>query len=199
MFTGIVTDLIKVLGKKDSPEGLVVRFANPTSWADAKVGDSISIDGVCLTIDYLKPHEWQTVIMPETLHVTSFGTKMPDFVNLERAMSATGRFDGHFVQGHVDDIGKVTKIDKTDGYNLYIELPPKSLNLVVHKGSITINGVSLTIAGLAGNEIRVALIPHTIEHTDLGTLKSGDLVNIEYDVIGKYVTRIMEGWQNAKS
>lgn len=199
MFTGIVTDLVKVRSKKDSPEGLVVRFANPPSWTDAKVGDSVSIDGVCLTVDSLGSAEWQTVIMPETQNVTTFGKKMPDFVNLERAMKTESRFDGHFVQGHVDDIGKVTRIDKAHGYDMYIELPQSSLNLVVKKGSITLNGVSLTISEIIGNEIRVSLIPHTLEHTNLGTRDPGDLVNIEFDVIGKYVTRIMEGWNNAQS
>src|SRR5579871_6048473 len=120
MFTGIVTDLVRVHGKKESPEGLEVRFANPSEWNDVKMGDSISIDGVCLTVDKLGAGEWLTVMMPETLRVTTFGKRIPDFVNLELAMKAGGRFDGHFVQGHVDDVGKVTKIDKTSGHDLYI-------------------------------------------------------------------------------
>jgi riboflavin synthase len=198
MFTGIVTDKVRVRGKKDSPRGLMVRFANPPSW-DAKLGDSVSIDGICLTVDFLKSDEWTCVIMPETLSVTTFGKKVPDVVNLERSMKVQGRFDGHFVQGHVDDVGRVTKVDETNGFDLYIQFDPKNLHLVVKKGSIAVNGVSLTIADIADNEIRVSLIPHTITHTNLGDLKPGDLVNIEYDVIGKYVNRIMEARESAES
>ena len=192
MFTGIITDLVRVRGKKESPDGLVVRFANPSDWGDIKVGDSISIDGVCLTVDFLRADEWLTVMMPETLKVTTFGQRIPDFVNLERAMKAGDRFDGHFVQGHVDDFGKVTKIDKKVGHDLFFEIDPKNLKLVVKKGSIAINGVSLTIADIQGAEIRVSLIPHTKQHTNLGALGVGDLVNIEFDVIGKYIERQME-------
>lgn len=190
MFTGIITDTTSVLKSEKTRDGLVLTFARPKSWRDLTLGESVSTNGVCLTVARLDENTYDCVLMPETLKKTSFGQKVPKQVNLERPMSAHGKFGGHFVQGHVDSAGKVTKIDKKDGYRIFLKFPGEFKNLVIYKGSIAVNGVSLTVASLDADTLSVALIPHTLEATTLDDLKSGDSVNIEFDMIGKYVVRM---------
>ncbi len=132
-------------------------------------------------------------MIPETLAKTAFGKKLPERVNLERSLQAQDRFGGHFVQGHVDDVGVVTKVDKSKGWRTSVQFDPTFHELVIYKGSITINGVSLTIAKAHADNLEVALIPHTTEHTTLGKLQAGDYVNLEFDVLGKYVLNSLKG------
>jgi len=188
MFTGIIAATTKMHVSKQSPQGLVLTFATPDGWDDLQVGESIATNGVCLTITAIREHEYDCEVIPETLKRTSFGTSLPTKVNLERALSASGRLDGHFVQGHVDDIGTASDINQDDGeHRLTITINDPYRKLIVYKGSITIDGVSLTIAAVENSSFSVALIPHTLEHTTLGQLAKGDTVNLEFDIIGKYV------------
>lgn len=137
--------------------------------------------------------------MPETLQKTAFGRILPQQVNLERSLGAADRFGGHFVQGHVDGLGQVCKIYQTDGYRLHVTFDTVHAPLVIPKGSITINGVSLTAVDARQNELSVALIPHTLEHTTLGDLRQGDPVNLEFDMIGKYIVRGMQAYDTTQN
>jgi riboflavin synthase len=191
MFTGIITDVARVLDQKTEKGGLTLTFQKPKSWTDLRLGESVATSGVCLTVTDIRPDSYDCHLMAETLKISAFGSGIPKAVNLERSLSARDRFGGHFVQGHVDGVGTVTKIDQTDGYYITIEFPVEAADLVIYKGSITINGVSLTVTDVKHNKLSVALIPHTLEHTTLDSLKEGDTVNLEFDMIGKYVARIM--------
>lgn len=196
MFTGIITDTSRIMRTRRVDEGLTITFERPRGWIDLKLGESVATNGVCLTVAELRAMEYDCYLAPETLRVSAFGVSLPDTVNLERPLSVGDRFGGHFVQGHVDGLGKVVKIDEADGWDVYLEFAPENAALVVYKGSIAVNGVSLTIAEVEGNVFRVALIPHTLEHTTLGTLEVGDLVNLEFDMFGKYIVSIMEKQHN---
>ncbi len=192
MFTGIITDTAKITSHKQSKDGLRLTFQKPIGWDDLALGESIATDGVCLTVAEIRTNEYGCQLVPETLSKTSFGTMIPESVNLERSLSVKDRFGGHFVQGHVDGVGKVIKIDNADEYRLHISCNADKQDLVIYKGSITVNGVSLTIAELKGNTFSVALVPHTLKSTTLGLVKVGDEVNLEFDMIGKYIAKIME-------
>ncbi len=200
MFTGIITDTAAVKRSKLTDDGLTVTFAWPTTWKDMQVGESVATDGVCLTVSALREHEYDCFLMPETLGKTSFGKHVPSAVNLERPLSASDRFGGHFVQGHVDCVGTVADIDTSDGWQLFVTFPASNKKLIIPKGSITINGVSLTVVTVADDMLSVALIPHTLEATTLKSLKASDAVNLEFDMIGKYIVNITEQRQDyAKS
>ena len=192
MFTGIITDVTEILDHKSDTDGLRLVFKRPKGWNDLSLGESIATNGVCLTVDKLDNETYQCHLIPETLRVSSFGTHIPSRVNLERAMRANDRLSGHFVQGHIDTIGKVMKVNTKDGCNVSVEVPHKYTSLLVKKGSVTIDGVSLTISECSAHSFAVALVPHTLSETTLGELKPGDNVNIEFDIIGKYVANIME-------
>lgn len=192
MFTGIISATAQVIATTQVKDGLQATFEMPSGWDDVVLGESIAVNGVCLTVSALHDGSWSALLMPETLSVTSFHKGMPNSVNLERAMPLTERLSGHIVQGHVDGVGKVVKVDTTDGYEISIEFPAISAGLVVYKGSITIDGVSLTVTKLAKNILRVALIPHTLASTTLGNLQKNDIVNLEFDVIGKYVANLLQ-------
>jgi len=200
MFTGIITDTAKVIRSSLNDGGLIMTFARPKGWTNMVLGESVSTNGVCLTVSELRADEYDCFLMPETLHKTSFGTAVPDVVNLERPMSAGDRFGGHFVQGHVDCVGAVSNIDTSEGYVVSVDFPDEYVDLVIPKGSITINGVSLTVVNPTTHTLSVALIPHTLESTTLKSLQPGDPVNLEFDMIGKYIVNIMEHRQDhAKS
>ena len=173
--------------KKTDKSGMTLTFDRPKGWDDLLVGDSVATNGICLTVAAIRDKEYDCVAVPETLARTSFGKKLPKKVNLERAMSMKSRFDGHFVQGHVDGTGQVSAIKNNGERRLTITFDPKNRNLVMYKGSITIDGVALTVASVEDNNLTVALIPHTLEHTTLPSLKLGDYVNLEFDILGKYV------------
>lgn len=192
MFTGIITNTTEIKGSQSDVHGMRLKFKKPQGWDDLRLGESVNTNGVCLTVAKIRPNDYECFLMPETLKKTSFGVKVPKQANLERALGAGDRFGGHFVQGHIDGIGTVSKIDKDDGWRIYVDFPKEFRELVIPKGSITINGVSMTIAELDGASLSVAVIPHTLEHTTLDSLAVGDAVNLEFDMIGKYTIGVMK-------
>lgn len=177
MFTGIIETTAEIL----DPTPAIFRVSRPSSFDDIRIGSSIAVSGVCLTITALKADMMEFNVIEETLGKTKLGTlHIGDRVNLERAMKADGRLDGHIVQGHVEGVGKVLKFE--NGI-LYIMMAKNLITNIVQKGSITIDGVSLTVAGVDGDVISVALIPFTIRETTLGNLTTGAKVNIETDIL----------------
>jgi riboflavin synthase len=196
MFTG----LIEAVGRVDrvAQTGGGLRIAVRTSIA-ASLGDgeSVSVNGVCLTVAGREPERFFADIGPETARVTTLGSLQADQpVNLERAMRADGRFGGHFVQGHVDGMGTVRDIRADgDAHWLKIAFVPALAPFFVLKGSVAVDGVSLTVAGLTGNDFDVMIIPFTWAHTSLASLTAGAQVNLECDVVGKYVARAAQLFQ----
>jgi riboflavin synthase len=191
MFTGIIEELGRVVSR----EGARIVVRCPTVASDAAIGDSVSIDGVCLTVVALHGDQASFDISHETLDRTTLGTlRADDPVNVERPATLASRLGGHLVQGHVDGVARVTIVDPDaeGGARLSVRLPTHLLRFVVEKGSITLDGVSLTVAALHGDEVDVALIPHTLVATTLGTIDTGDLLNVEVDVVAKYVAKNME-------
>lgn len=194
MFTGIVEELGKI--QKITSDKITIECK--TVLEDAKSGDSIAVNGVCLTVVDLFSNSFTADVSSETFKVTNFSSlKTGDFVNLERAMSANGRFGGHIVSGHIDSRGKF--ISANQNCELKFELPPEASKYVIKKGSITINGISLTIAEINNNIVTLAIIPHTFENTNLKYLKSGDFVNIEADMLAKYVEKFLSTSDNRSS
>lgn len=191
MFTGIVEELGKI--QKLTSSKITVECK--TVLEDIKLGDSIAINGVCLTVTGFTSNSFTADISSETFKITTFNSlKSADFVNLERAMPASGRFGGHIVSGHIDGRGKFLFANQNSEFKF--ELPQEISKYVIKKGSITINGISLTIADVEVNEITLAIIPHTLENTNLKYLKSGDFVNIEIDMISKYVEKFLSTSDN---
>ena len=194
MFTGIVEELGKIIcvGANNISVECV------TVVEDAKLGDSIAVNGVCLTITKFLPKGFVADVSPETFKVTALqALKTGDFVNLERAMCANGRFGGHMVSGHIDNVGKIAGIEKRgEFYILKVELAPEQIKYVIKKGSIAINGISLTIAEVEENIITLAIIPHTFENTVLKFLKKADFVNIEVDIVAKYIEKFLSTSDN---
>ena len=164
---------------------------------ELKAGDSVSVSGVCLTALDIKPDSFCADLAPETWDRTSFSRiRQGAVVNLELPMKADGRFGGHIVQGHVDGVGKLLALDRiadSENFWLRIEMPREIEKYTVYKGSICIEGISLTVAKLEGRECTVAIIPHTVDVTNLNSLKPGDPVNLEADLIAKYVEKMMNG------
>jgi len=202
MFTGIVEEVGKVVKIEQRGENRRITIEAANTPQELGTGRSIAVSGVCLTALDIKPHSFCADLAPETWLRTSFSRIHEGaLVNLELPMKADGRFDGHIVQGHVDGVGKLIKFERivdSDGRDsenwwLHIELPPEIEKYTVFKGSISIEGISLTVAKLERNRCTVAIIPHTVELTNLGSLKPGDPVNLEADVIAKYVEKMMKG------
>lgn len=173
-------------------QGYTLSFDLPKSWTDLVIGESVSTNGVCLTVVKIIEDKYICVAVPETIDRTSFKRQLPGKVNLERAVKISGRLDGHLVQGHVDGIGKVTQITNDTGKHLSVSIDNRFRENIIYKGSITLDGVSLTISEVNGSVFRVAIIPYTLENTTLGMLEVNDEVNIEFDVIGKYVVNTLE-------
>ena len=194
MFTGIVEELGRVQNVKSDK----ITVECGTVIEDAKLGDSIAVNGVCLTVVEILPKGFVADVSPETLKITSLGDlKSGSYINLERAMKANGRFGGHIVSGHIDGRGKFINVQKNgEFYDLKIELEQEQLKYVVRKGSITIDGISLTVADIKENIISLAIIPHTFENTNLKTLKSSDFVNIEVDIVAKYIEKFLSTSDN---
>ena len=194
MFTGIIESLGSVI--RIETEGTNKHFLFGSDISNSlKVDQSISHNGVCLTVTNIEGNaHWVTAIQ-ETLNKSNIGNlKIGDAVNLERCMLNNGRFDGHIVQGHVDQTGRVTSINELDGSWLFsFEYDPSIGNVTVEKGSISINGVSLTCFNSHDKGFSVAIIPYTFEYTNFNALKVGDTVNLEFDIIGKYVKRLLSG------
>ena len=194
MFTGIVEELAKVEKIKHKANGITITILSEFVINDLKIGDSISVNGVCLTI--IKSHNKKISmdIILETLKKSNLGIlKEGDYVNLERAMKASDRFNGHIVQGHIETKGEIiAKQNLENEVRLSICLPKQWIPYCIPKGSITLDGVSLTIASIKNNIIDIALIPYTINNTTLGFKKKFDTLNIETDIIGKYISKLLK-------
>lgn len=193
MFTGIVSQIGTVEDVSDDGAGRRLVLSAP-GIGEMSIGASISVNGVCLTAVEIGDDKVSVEVIPETLQRTNLGTVLQaSQVNLERPMPADGRFDGHIVQGHVDGVGTVSDVERSDdgGVVMKVEIPETLHRYLVEKGSITIDGVSLTVASLTDNGFSVALIPHTLEVTTLGLRNPGDTVNLEVDVLAKYVERLL--------
>lgn len=192
MFTGIIEDLGVVTHLKKEQENLHITIKSELT-SEFKIDQSVSHNGVCLTVVALKDNEYTVTAIKETLDKSSIGTlKEHDLVNLERAMKLGDRLDGHIVQGHVDQTAVCTAIVSQQGSWVYsFEYDSSLNNITIEKGSVTVNGVSLTVVNSAKNHFSVAIIPYTYEHTNFKFLKIDTLVNLEFDVLGKYVQRLM--------
>lgn len=190
MFTGIIEEVAKV--KEIITEGSNLRIVvSSTLSTELKVDQSVAHNGVCLTVEKIKGEDYEVVAVKETLEVSNLAkVKEGDLMNIERCMQMNGRLDGHIVQGHVDDVAKVKQIKQEDGSWLFTFELNKPSKLIVEKGSICVNGVSLTAFQVDDNHFTVTIIPYTFEHTNFHQLKLNDEVNIEFDIIGKYVARL---------
>ena len=194
MFTGIVEETGTVAGIKKGTVSEVLSIRGPVVTSDAKVGDSIAVNGVCLTVTHFGGGTFRADVMNETLSRSSLGSLTSGSpVNLERAMAAGGRFGGHIVSGHIDGTGTISDISN-DGIAVWytISASPALLRYIVEKGSIAIDGISLTVAKVTDTAFSVSIIPHTAAQTILGSKKVGDIVNLENDIIGKYVEKLMK-------
>ena len=192
MFTGIVEAIGEVVDIHKEGTNITFTLTCPFT-NELKIDQSLSHNGVCLTVIAIEGNLYSVTAIDETLKKTNLGKlEVGSKVNLERCMPANGRFDGHIVQGHVDQIGRVAAITPQDGSWLYdFEYEPEGQNITVEKGSICINGTSLTVFNSGTNTFRVAIIPYTYEHTVFHTLKVDDIVNLEFDIVGKYIRKMM--------
>jgi riboflavin synthase len=201
VFTGIVEELGQVVELERAAEPARLTIAGPQVSADARRGDSIAINGVCLTVTAINGGQFSADVMGETLSRSSLGALAPGApVNLERAMRPDGRMGGHIVQGHVDGTGAIAARASAGGWDVVrVSVPGELSRYVVEKGSVAIDGVSLTVSALSppgdGAWLEVSLIPETLQRTTLGTKQPGDVVNLEVDMIAKYVERLLAGRQ----
>jgi riboflavin synthase len=193
VFTGIVEEVGRVAELELTPDGARIAIDAPVLAPLSHVGDSVAISGCCLTVVAVDGERLRFEAVPETLSRTSLGTLAPGSrVNLEDALRAGEPFGGHIVQGHVDGVGEITAVaPEGDGYRLTVRAPAELLRYVVEKGSIGVAGISLTIAALRDDGFEIALIPHTWISTTVSDLEVGDPVNLEVDVIAKYVERLL--------
>ncbi len=194
MFTGIIEEIGTIERIRQTGQAIVLQIAAKTILTDVHLGDSIAVNGVCLTVTSFTNSSFTVDVMPETVKATSLQSlKQGSSVNLERAMSANGRFGGHFVSGHVDGVGTI--IEKKQSHNAVyykIQLPKSLLHYCIYKGSIAVDGTSLTIFGVDETSITISLIPHTMDGSVIGQKKPGDLVNIECDMVGKYIEHFVK-------
>ncbi len=195
MFTGIIEAIGTLSQITTEGSNTHFYFSSPLT-AELKVDQSLAHDGVCLTVVEVSPEGYRVTAIAETLQKTNLSTwQVGKKVNLERCMSANGRFDGHIVQGHVDQIGIIQRIQDQDGSWLVdVSFDAALGNVTVEKGSITMNGTSLTCFNSAPGSFSVAIIPYTYEFTNFHQLKAGDIVNLEFDIVGKYIQRITKGY-----
>jgi riboflavin synthase len=191
MFTGIIETLATLVEKRSVGTNIEFYFHSPIT-AELKIDQSVAHNGVCLTVVEINHSVYRVTAVDETLKKTNLKhLKVGEKVNIERCMPAHGRFDGHIVQGHVDDIAICAKIETLEGsWNYFFKINPSQQNLLVNKGSVCINGVSLTVVNAMEDWFSVTIIPYTFEHTVFHTFKVGDEVNIEFDIIGKYITKM---------
>lgn len=192
MFTGIIETLARLEKIEKEGDNLHLSFSCAFT-SELKVDQSLAHNGVCLTVVSMNAPHYTVTAIRETLNRTNLGTLLPgDFVNLERCMLANGRFDGHVVQGHVDTTAVCKAVHELSGsWEFEFEYPASTGHITVDKGSITVNGVSLTVVEPKANSFKVCIIPYTFEHTTFKTLKPGSNVNLEFDIIGKYVSRLL--------
>lgn len=191
MFTGIIEEVGAVRAAGPG----ILTIAAKTVLEDTKKGDSMAVDGVCLTVTELSPDSFSADVMPETLRRTNLGLLRPgDVVNLERPIAAGGRFGGHFVQGHIDDTGRVISATREgEAILLSFEAPQELMRYIVGKGFVAVDGVSLTVVECDAGSFKVSLVGYTIANSNLGGRKVGDVVNLEVDIIAKYVERLHGG------
>lgn len=195
MFTGIVEELGQVLAIAELPdEALRITISGPLVVSDSNLGDSISVNGICLTAVEITPESFSADVMRETLRMSTIGKlAVGDSVNLERPVTLATRLGGHMVQGHVDGIGTITSREHSENWDVVtIVAPVDLLKYVVHKGSITVDGVSLTVSAITTDTFSVSLIPATLAKTTLGQREIGDQVNLEVDVVAKYVEKLVQ-------
>ena len=199
MFTGLVETVGEIAEIKPTPSGIRLRLTTDLS-GTLTPGDSLAVNGVCLTVVSADTAGVHMDVSPETLRVTTLGTlKRGTAVNLERPMRADSRVGGHFVQGHVDATGTIEDLRQDgDCWWMTVRFPPSLAAQILRKGSIAIDGISLTVAGVDDRRLDVQLIPYTWEHTNLKTAKVHDMVNLECDMIGKYVLRAMDVFKDVK-
>lgn len=193
MFTGLVEAVGELVERKPTSGGFRLRIASRLA-PELSPGDSLAVNGVCLTVILAEEEEIHADVGPETVRVTTLGwLPRGGAVNLERPLRADSRFGGHFVQGHVDAIGHVEELRQDAEFHwLTVSFPSQLAPYIVHKGSIAVDGISLTVAGLGGDRIDIQVVPYTMTHTNLGRVQIRDRVNLECDMIGKYVVRAAE-------
>lgn len=193
MFTGIIEELGEVKAIVPGAKSFRLTVGAKKILSDLSVGDSVAVNGTCLTAAECTPRGFTADVMPETVRMTSLsGLKPGDRVNLERALPSGGRFGGHIVGGHVDGVGKITAMRKEDNAIVVeIESTESVLKYIVPKGSAAVDGISLTVVSCGQTRFCVSIIPHTAAQTTLGLKKPGDIVNLENDIIGKYVERLL--------
>lgn len=193
MFTGIIEEIGKITAVNKGQRSSQLWIQGELIMADLKLGDSVAVNGVCLTVSELKGRQWLADVMSETLKRSNLGELKPGSpVNLERAMPANGRFGGHLVAGHIDGTGQISQISQDENAILFeIRTAPGVLHYIIEKGSITIDGISLTVTAVDDESFGVSIIPHTVKHTILGTRKKGDRVNLENDMVGKYLEKFL--------
>ena len=191
MFTGLVEEVGQVYSLNKKADGLTLSVKAQKVLEDTKLGDSIAVNGVCLTVIKINKDKLFFEVSNETIKRTNLKSiKIGDKVNLERAMKASDRFGGHIVQGHIDTEGKIKSMVNLGKHTqLNVEIPKDYSLLVIEKGSIAIDGISLTINNIEKNVISINIIPHTLENTNLKFRKTGDYVNVEFDVLGKYILK----------
>ncbi len=199
MFTGIIEEKGEAVEIKRNGMNSFIRIRTKKILDDVRIGDSIAVNGVCLTVTRIDGNIFQADVMNETLNRSSLGSlSSGSLVNLERAMAAGGRFGGHIVSGHIDGTGRISDI-KNDGIAVWYTIAADSeiLRYIVEKGSVAIDGISLTVAKVTDHDFSVSVIPHTAEVTILSSKKMGDIVNLENDIIGKYVEKLMKPAENS--
>ena len=193
MFTGIVEEIGTVKRIRHGQHSAVLEINAEVVLEDAGIGDSIAVNGICLTVTTLFNNTFTADVMHETLNRSALSGLVPgSHVNLERAMQANGRFGGHMVSGHIDGVGKIIRIQKDDNAIWFtIQALPEIMRYIVKKGSIAIDGISLTVADTGEDNFSVSTIPHTVSQTILSERKEGDHVNLETDIVGKYVEKLL--------
>ncbi len=199
MFTGLIEEVGHVTESVDIDGGRRLRIAIRTIADDLKIGDSISVNGVCQTVVAFDGESFSCEAVGETLEKTTLGRLEAGVpVNLERSLRADARLGGHMVQGHVSGVAEIRSVEQRgENWLLLIELPEQLMPLVVPEGSIAVDGVSLTVASIQRCEIGINIVPHTAKHTNLVSFDPGDKVNIETDILGRYVARMLTAWTNS--
>ncbi|MBC7254170.1 MAG: riboflavin synthase [Actinobacteria bacterium] len=194
MFTGIIEEVGTVADADFTPRGGTLRISCPAIWKELELGESVAVNGVCLTVTGTRDGSFTADVSPESLQRSTLGAmRRGEAVNLERALRLDSRLGGHLVQGHVDGVGRIVEVrEEGRGRNLLIGVPQYIAAYLVEKGSVAVDGISLTVSGLGGATFSVAVIPHTLAVTNLGLKRAGDAVNLEVDIIAKYVRAYLE-------
>ncbi len=194
MFTGIIEEIGTIKNSRRGSKSIVLTIEGKKIFSDLQIGDSVAVNGICLTATTITGHTFTADVMPESLRITSLTDwKTGSAVNLERAMAANGRFGGHMVAGHVDGTGRIKKMVTADNsVVITIETSPDVLEYIIYKGSIAIDGASLTVCEVTPTTFSVSIIPHTLQETILGQAKIGTKVNLETDIAGRYIRHFMQ-------